>query len=100
MRAAAVEWRRRGSIAHGVFGDDSNRYARECSGICAITFFGVIVKCPPADLDSEMDSSSFLNLFNTLRRLDLLDHSPKNWAKGKNIKEGKQDYIQRFNPHK
>lgn len=50
-----------------------------------------------ADVASEMDSSSLLNLLNTLRRLDLLDQLPKDWAKGKNMKEGSQDYIQRFN---
>ena len=53
-----------------------------------------------ADFSSEMDSSSLLNLLNTLRRLDLLDQLPKNWANGKNIKEGSQEYIQRFKQHK
>lgn len=49
------------------------------------------------DVTSEMDTSSLLNLLNTLRRLDLLDRLPKNWAKGKNMKADGQDYIQRFN---
>ncbi len=49
-----------------------------------------------ADVASEMDSPSLLNLLNTLRRLDLLDQLPENWAKGKNMKADGQDYIQRF----
>ncbi len=49
-----------------------------------------------ADVASEMDSSSLLNLLNTLRRHELLDRLPKNWAKGKNMKADGQDYIQRF----
>ena len=50
-----------------------------------------------ADVASDMDFPSLLNLLNTLRRLDLLDRLPKNWADGKNMKEDGQDYIQRFN---
>lgn len=50
-----------------------------------------------ADVTSEMDTSSLLNLLNTLHRLDLLDRLPKNWAKGKNMKADGQDYIRRFN---
>ena len=49
-----------------------------------------------ADVASEMDSSSLLNLLNTLRRHELLDRLPKNWAKGKNMKADGQDYIERF----
>jgi N-sulfoglucosamine sulfohydrolase len=49
-----------------------------------------------ADLASEMNSPSLLNLLNTLRRLDLLDRLPEDWAKGKNMKADGQDYIQRF----
>ncbi|QTN32976.1 sulfatase-like hydrolase/transferase [Akkermansiaceae bacterium] len=49
-----------------------------------------------ADVKSDMDASSLLNLLNTLRRLDLLDQLPENWAKGKNMKGGDYDYIQRF----
>jgi hypothetical protein len=49
-----------------------------------------------ADVASEMDSYSLLNLLNTLRRFDLLDRLPKDWAKGKNMTEGGQDYIERF----
>jgi N-sulfoglucosamine sulfohydrolase len=49
-----------------------------------------------ADVASELDPSSLLNLLNTLRRLDLLDQLPENWAKGKNMKGGDYDYIQRF----
>jgi hypothetical protein len=49
-----------------------------------------------ADLASDMDPSSLLNLLNTLRRYDLLSELPENWAKGKNMKGGDYDYIQRF----
>jgi N-sulfoglucosamine sulfohydrolase len=49
-----------------------------------------------ADVSTELDPSSLLNLLNTLRRLDLLDQLPENWAKGKNMKGGDYDYIQRF----
>ena len=49
-----------------------------------------------ADVSTDMDASSLLNLLNTLRRLDLLDKLPENWAKGKNMKGGDYDYIQRF----
>jgi N-sulfoglucosamine sulfohydrolase len=45
---------------------------------------------------STMDSSSLLHLLNTLRRLDLLDKLPKDWAKGKGMTQGSQDYIKRF----
>jgi len=46
-----------------------------------------------ADVVSLKDESSLLNLLNTLRRLDLLNQLPKDWAKGK---FGKGGYIQRF----
>ena len=49
-----------------------------------------------ADVNSEMDSFSLLDLLNTLRRFDLLDQLPENWAAEKNTKAGNQDYIQRF----
>jgi N-sulfoglucosamine sulfohydrolase len=49
-----------------------------------------------ADVSTELDPSSLLNLLNTLRRLDLLGQLPENWAKGKNMKGGDYDYIQRF----
>ncbi len=49
-----------------------------------------------ADVSAEMDSESLLNLLNTLRRLDLLDQLPPDWAKGIKAGGGKQDYIQRF----
>jgi arylsulfatase A-like enzyme len=49
-----------------------------------------------ADILSPMDSPSLLNLLNTLRRYDLLDRLPKDWAKTKKMTEGSQDYIQRF----
>ena len=49
-----------------------------------------------ADVDSEMDNSSLLNLLNTLRRFDLLDRLPEGWAKGKNMGQGGENYIQRF----
>lgn len=50
-----------------------------------------------ADVATENDSYSLLNLLNTLRRCDLLDRLPKDWAKGKNMKGKDLDYIQRFN---
>ena len=46
-----------------------------------------------ADVNTSMDESSLLNLLNTLRRLNLLDQLPKDWAKGKSWNDG---YIQRF----
>lgn len=49
-----------------------------------------------ADASSEMDDSSLLNLLNTLRRLDLLDRLPDGWAKGKDMGQGGENYIQRF----
>jgi len=48
------------------------------------------------DVATEMDPSSLLNLLNTLRRLDLLDRLPKDWAKGKGMTQDSQDYIKRF----
>ncbi len=36
-----------------------------------------------ADVTTDMDASSLLNLLNTLRRYDLLDRLPKGWEKGK-----------------
>ena len=49
-----------------------------------------------ADVTSEMDNSSLLNLLNTLRRLELLDRLPDGWAKGKDMGQGGENYIQRF----
>jgi N-sulfoglucosamine sulfohydrolase len=49
-----------------------------------------------ADVSSELDSPSLLNLLNTLRRLDLLDRLPKNWEKGLNGEVRGGEYIQRF----
>lgn len=49
-----------------------------------------------ADVATEMDSSSLLNLLNTLRRFDLLERLPKNWAKEKRLDNVGMDYIQRF----
>lgn len=49
-----------------------------------------------ADIASELDSYSLLNLLNTLRRLDLLDRLPGDWAKGKGGAAGNMGYIQRF----
>jgi len=48
-----------------------------------------------ADVTTDMDASSLLNLLNTLRRYDLLDRLPKGWEKGNNGKRG-GEYIQRF----
>jgi arylsulfatase A-like enzyme len=49
-----------------------------------------------ADVASPMDSPSLLNLLNTLRRYELLDRLPKDWAKSKKMGEGGENYIQRF----
>lgn len=49
-----------------------------------------------ADVASELDGPSLLNLLNTLRRLDLLDRLPAGWADGKRMKGGDYDYVQRF----
>ena len=49
-----------------------------------------------ADVDKKMDPSSLLNHLNTLRRYDLLGELPKDWGKGKNMKGGDYNYIQRF----
>jgi hypothetical protein len=49
-----------------------------------------------ADVTSEMDSPSLLNLLNTLRRLDLLERLPEDWAKGRHMGQGGENYIQRF----
>jgi N-sulfoglucosamine sulfohydrolase len=48
-----------------------------------------------ADVTTDMDASSLLNLLNTVRRYDLLDRLPKGWDKGKNGQRG-AEYIQRF----
>ena len=48
------------------------------------------------DVDMKMDPSSLLNHLNTLRRYDLLGELPKGWGKGKNMKGGDYDYIERF----
>jgi arylsulfatase A-like enzyme len=49
-----------------------------------------------ADLASDMGAPSLLNLLNTLRRLDLLEGLPEGWAKGRNMGQGGEDYIERF----
>jgi len=49
-----------------------------------------------ADMASGMNSSSLLNLLNTLRRHDLLGRLPKNWAKDKSMDSDGLDYIKRF----
>ena len=49
-----------------------------------------------ADVDRKMDPSSLLNHLNTLRRYDLLGELPKGWGKGKDMKGGDYNYIQRF----
>lgn len=49
-----------------------------------------------ADVASDMDSSSLLNLLNTLRRYGLLDRLPEGWAKGKSMKGADFNYIERF----
>ncbi len=49
-----------------------------------------------ADVAKEMNSTSLLNLLNTIRRLDLLEQLPKNWAEGKSMKNTDFDYIKRF----
>jgi len=48
------------------------------------------------DITTEMDTFSLLHLLNTLCRLDLLDQLPKDWSKGKAMKQDGQDYIKRF----
>ena len=49
-----------------------------------------------ADVASELDPSSLLNLLNTLLRVDLLDQLPDNWANEKNRKGSDYNYIKRF----
>ena len=49
-----------------------------------------------ADVASEMDAPSLLNLLNTLRRYDLLDRLPKDWAKSKKMEGVDHNYIKRF----
>lgn len=49
-----------------------------------------------ADVSSEMDAPALLNLLNTLRRFDLLDRLPKDWAKHIKMDGGDYSYIQRF----
>jgi len=49
-----------------------------------------------ADITSEMDPSSLLHLLNTIRRLDLLEKLPDDWAEGKDMKGGDYNYIKRF----
>jgi HEAT repeat protein len=56
----------------------------------------IATKALIANVASETNSSSLLHLLNTLRRLDLLGHLPKDWAKDKAMKAGNQDYIKRF----
>jgi arylsulfatase A-like enzyme len=56
----------------------------------------VATKALFADLATEMNSPSLLNLLNTIRRLDLLDQLPEDWNKGKSFKGGDMDYIKRF----
>ncbi len=49
-----------------------------------------------ADVAAEMDSYSLLNLLNTLRRFDLLERLPQDWAKNKRLDPAGRDYVQRF----
>jgi len=49
-----------------------------------------------AEVASEMDAPSLLNLLNTLRRYGLLERLPEGWAKGKSMKGEDFDYIERF----
>jgi hypothetical protein len=56
----------------------------------------IAVEALLADVTSDMESPSLLNLLNTLRRLDLLDRLPEGWAKGRNMGQGGENYIQRF----
>jgi arylsulfatase A-like enzyme len=49
-----------------------------------------------ADVASTRDAPSLLNLLNALRRLDLLDQLPQDWAKDRNMDGGDYNYIQRF----
>lgn len=49
-----------------------------------------------ADLSSDMDSSSMLNLLNTIRRLDLMEDLPEKWVENITTQGGKHDYVKRF----
>ncbi len=49
-----------------------------------------------ADVSSDLDAPSLLNLLNTLRRLDLLERLPPGWETGKNGEVRGGEYIQRF----
>jgi HEAT repeat protein len=49
-----------------------------------------------AEVSSDMDSYALLNLLNTLRRYDLLDRLPNDWAKGKKLDSEGQSYVERF----
>lgn len=57
---------------------------------------GIAAEALVADVNSTMDAPSLLNLINTLRRLNLLDRLPKDWAKGKSMAGDESTYIQRF----
>ena len=48
------------------------------------------------EVGKNINSSSLLNLLNTISRLDLLDQLPQDWAKGKSMKGADFDYIKRF----
>lgn len=56
----------------------------------------VATKVLIAEVATEMNPTSLLNLLNTIRRLDLLDKLPADWAKGKSMKGADFDYIKRF----
>lgn len=49
-----------------------------------------------ADVASEMDPYSLLNLLNTLRRYEFLERLPDDWAKGIRRDSDGMDYIERF----
>ncbi len=49
-----------------------------------------------ADINSKMDTYSLLHLLNTLRRYNLLERLPNDWAKDKNLDADGISYIQRF----
>ncbi|MFK7850220.1 MAG: sulfatase-like hydrolase/transferase [Akkermansiaceae bacterium] len=48
------------------------------------------------NVSSKMSPPSLLHLLNTLRRLDLLEQLPENWAKGIDMKGGDYNYVERF----
>jgi arylsulfatase A-like enzyme len=85
--------------------DDFSPLLKDAESIIRTTAAGALFKLNQKDIATQalieevgknINSSSLLNLLNTISRLDLLDQLPQDWAKGKSMKGADFDYIKRF----